>query len=347
MTNYEKALDADHPSVIASANNLAAALTAQGKDQEAERLLRRVVATRRKLFGEEHPAVANALDMLTHVLFKLQRFDEAEVTAREDFAVARKLSGDTSERALEAFRDLIDALLSQHKFEEAERLFADVLPPELELQSKYANLLFERCNTYARCGRWRKAAEDAAILLKHSPDNHECYHTLAPLQVRLGDLVEYQELSRTILDKFSRTTDIYIADRMAKDCLILPSSGVDLKTVAAMADLAASGGSKEDVAPYFHFCKGLAEFRLGHYDEAIRWARLATKGPFPQPKACAAAVLAMSQFKLDQSDDARTALSECNKIIEGQMPKPERELGRAWRGLDYRLRIAIRSTTDD
>jgi len=92
------------PSVIASANNLAAALTAQGKDQEAEQLLRRVVATRRKLFGEEHPAVANALDMLTHVLFKLQRFDEAEVTAREDFAVARKLSGDTSERALEAFR---------------------------------------------------------------------------------------------------------------------------------------------------------------------------------------------------------------------------------------------------
>jgi len=84
--------------------------------------------------------------------------------------------------------DLIDALLSQHKFEEAERPFADVLPPERELQSKYANLLFERCNTYARCGRWRKAAEDAAILLKHSPDNHECYNTLALLQVRLVTL---------------------------------------------------------------------------------------------------------------------------------------------------------------
>jgi eukaryotic-like serine/threonine-protein kinase len=341
MTNYEKGLDADHPSVILSAKNLAAALTAQGKDQEAERLLRRVLATRRKLFSEEHPGVADTLDMLTHVLFKLQRFDEAEVTAREDFAVARKIWGDTSEAALEAFRDLIDALLSQLKFEEAERLFADVLPPERELLPEYANLLFERCNTRARCGQWRKAAEDAAILLKHSPDSHEYYHTLAPLHVRLGDLVEYQELCRTILDKFSRTTDIYIADRMAKDCLILPSSGVDLKTVAAMADLAASRGSKEGAAPYFHFCKGLAEFRLGHYDEAMKWASLAAKGSFPQPKACALAVLAMSQFKLDQSDDARTALSECNKIIEEQMPKPERDLGRAWR--DWIIARALQS----
>jgi len=62
---------------------------------------------------------------------------------------------------------------------------------------------------------------------------------------QLGDVAEYQRLCRTIINKFSRTTNIYVADGMAKDCLILSSSGVDLKTVAAMADLAASRGSKE------------------------------------------------------------------------------------------------------
>jgi hypothetical protein len=128
---------------------------------------------------------------------------------------------------------------------------------------------------------------------------------------------------------------------MAKDCLILSSSGVDLKTVGAMAELAASRGTNEAAAPDFHFCKGLAEFRLGHYEEAMKWARLATNGSFPQPKACAAAVLAMSQFKLDQLDNARTALSECNKIIEEQMPKPERELGHEWR--DWIIARALQS----
>jgi len=331
MTNWEKELSEDHPSVILSANNLAAALSAQGKDAEAEPLFRRVVATRRKLFGEEHPAVASSLDSLARVLFRLQRFDEAEVTAREGLAVARKIWGDTHPETLEVFRDLINTLLQQHEFEEAERLFADLLPPDRELNPQYANLLFERCDTYARCGQWRKASEDAVILLRHSPDDHRYYHTLALLQVRLGDLAEYQELCRTILGKFSGTTNISVADRMAKDCLILPSSGVDLKAVAAMADLAASRGSKEGTASYFHFCKGLAEFRLGHYEEAASCARLAAEGSFAQPKACAAAILAMSQFRMGQMDDARAALSECNKIIEEQMPKPERELGHEWR----------------
>jgi len=34
-------------------------------------------------------------------------------------------------------------------------------------------------------------------------------------------------------------------------------------------------------------------------------------------------------------------LSDCNKIIEEQMPKPERELGRAWR--DWIIAQALQS----
>jgi hypothetical protein len=49
------------------------------------------------------------------------------------------------------------------------------------------------------------------------------------------------------------------------------------------------------------------------------------------PKACAYAVIAMSQSKLGRSEEARTALAECNKIIEGQLPAPGEDLGRDWR----------------
>lgn len=333
MITYEKAWGADHPSVIDSASNLAAALTAQGKDDEAERLLQRVVATRRKLYGEEHPVVARTLDMLTHVQFRLHRFDEAEVTAREGFTVARKVWGDTNQETLEVFRDVINALLQQHKFEEAERLFADILPPERELKSDYANILFERCDTHARCGQWRKAAEDAARLIKHSPDNHEYYHALAPLLAQLGDFAEYQNVCRTILDKFGGTTNIYVADRMAKDCLILPRPGADLSVPAKLAETAVKVVQKDDGSlPYFQSCEALAEYRLGHYDGAIKWAELAAQNPFPYSQAEALAVLSMAQGKLNQAEDARITLAKCEAVVQKQFPPSgATDLGRDWR----------------
>jgi serine/threonine protein kinase len=331
MTNWEKALDENHPSIVLCVNNLAAVLGAQGKDAEAEPLIRRAVATRRKLYGDEHPAVASSLHGLSRLLIRQKRSAEAEVAARESFAVARKVWGDAHEEALQVLRDLINALLQQRKLAEVERLFADLLPRERESKPELANLLFERCDTYARCSRWREAAADAEVLLKHSPDNHHNYHMLAPLLVQLGDMEEYQRLCRIILDKFSGTTDMFVADRMAKDCLILPAPGVDPKAAATLADVAVSRGSKAAAASHFKFCKGLAEFRLGHYEEAIKWAGLATAGRSVHPKACAFAVQAMSQFKLSRFDAARTALAECEKIIEEKLPKPEQDLGRDWR----------------
>jgi Tfp pilus assembly protein PilF len=75
----------------------------------------------------------------------------------------------------------------------------------------------------------------------------------------------------------------------------------------------------------------LAEFRVGHYEEAERWARRAVKDPLLYPKACASAILAMCQFKLNQADDANAALAKCNNMIEQQLPKPGEDLSTDWR----------------
>jgi hypothetical protein len=131
---------------------------------------------------------------------------------------------------------------------------------------------------------------------------------------------------------------------MAKDCLILSASGVDLRAAGALADVAVTRGSNAAVAPYFKFCKALAEFRLGHYEEAAAWARLATEGPFRYPKVGAAAVTAMSKFKLNQLADPQAALSECNKIIKEQVPKPEQDLGSEWR--DWIIAQALRDEAE-
>jgi hypothetical protein len=134
-----------------------------------------------------------------------------------------------------------------------------------------------------------------------------------------------------MLDRFGSTTDMFVADRMAKDCLIFPASGVDLTAVAAMADVAVSRGSNAPAAPYFLFCKSLAEFRLGHYEEALKWAQRPAASSFVHPKAGGYAIIAMSQFQLNQLNEARAALAACQKIVAEQMPRPGQELGRDWR----------------
>ena len=121
---------------------------------------------------------------------------------------------------------------------------------------------------------------------------------------------------------------------MAKDCLILPSLGLNLKTVAAMADVAVSGESTGH-APYFECCKALAEFREGHLEEAMTRARLPAGSSIAFLQADAAAITAMSQLKLNHPDKARAALADCERAMEG-LPKGGPDgLGDDWRDWVY------------
>jgi serine/threonine protein kinase len=333
MTNWETILSADHPSITRCVNNLATVLAVQNKNDEAEVLLRHAVASRLKLYPEGHQSIVSSLGGLARVQMRLHKFDDAEVTCRQALAEARKVSGGTPQDVLEVLQDLTTALLEQHKPDQIDPVFAALLPPEGQFKPECASLLLARCEARARSGRWTHAASDATVLLAHDPDNHENFHTLAPLLVQLGNLAEYKRLCRTILAKFSGTTNPVVADRMAKDCLILPSSEVDAESTAALADEAVNHRSPPSTSPYFDFCKALGEFRIGHYEEAIRWAQLPAHGQYPNPKASATAVIAMSRFKLGQPDPARTSLSNCNAIIEKQLPRADQDLGTDWRDL--------------
>jgi hypothetical protein len=130
---------------------------------------------------------------------------------------------------------------------------------------------------------------------------------------------------------------------MAKDCLILPRPGAVLTVPTELANTAVTQGDGDKGAlPFFQCCKALAEFRVGHYEEAVKWADLAAKGPLPHSQAEAAAIIAMAHFKLNQSEKALTALADCNSIIAEKLPKPDKEeLGTDWR--DWIIAHALQS----
>jgi len=259
---------------------------------------------------------------------------EAEQMLRKALALRRQSHRAELMPVIIDLRLLLLEFANQKKFDEIRPLLSEFVDPALlsrpEDKNKCKELYLFASVTLAQHGKWNDAAAVTEELAKSDPTNSDFYHMRAPLLVAKGDVEEYHRLCGEIVSRFRNTTDPYVADKMAKDCLILPSAGVDLKSVAALADVAVSGGSNAPGAPYFEFCKALAEYRLGHYQAATNWAGLAIQGPFDYPRVNAAAVMAMSQFKLNQLDNARTTFAYCNKVIEEKMPKFGQDLGGDW-----------------
>jgi serine/threonine-protein kinase len=173
---------------------------------------------------------------------------------------------------------------------------------------------------------------DASKLREVRPEDHDAYHILAPVLIQRGDTKDYQELRQQIITHFSGTTNVFAADRMAKDGLTLPPQENELGPLAAMADFAVSAGKSYAAYSLFEVCKALAEYRQGHLGEAVQWGEKASANPFPYSQAEAYSIMAMAQCKLRQAEGARASLVRAEKLAQESMPQLDSgDLGGDWR----------------
>jgi len=188
---------------------------------------------------------------------------------------------------------------------------------------------------HARAGRWTNAVAAFLKLIELDPTNHYFYHSLAPLLVQNADLEGYRRHCARILARFGGTSDPVIAERMAKDCLILPSTGVDFGAVGQLAETAVKDAECFET-------KGLAEYRQGHFTEAAAWAVKAIDKKSSQAAHYLEAymVLAMTKYQMNQMDEARAALAKGLAIEEKQLPQLDSgDLGNNW--LDWIIAHAL------
>jgi thiol-disulfide isomerase/thioredoxin len=250
---------------------------------------------------------------------------EAEAALREELAVEQKLWETNSARWEGTVRQLVAVLESEKKADEVEKLYAAILTPDFLSQKESANLLRNRGNFFATHGRWKEAAVDFTQVIALTPDNHYDYAVLAPLLVQCNDLEAYQRLCAKILGRFGDTSDPVIAERMAKACLFTTNSGTDLATACKMADFAVT---KAKNFLWYQLAEGMAEYRQGHFAAAEEHSKLALGGPIPYLNAGADLVLAMAQYQLKKTDEARASLDKGADLIDTKMPKIDKgELG--------------------
>jgi tetratricopeptide (TPR) repeat protein len=302
----------------------ARALEGEGKLAEAEDSYRKLLAIQTNLFGRVNSNVANTLDNLAGVLARRQKLVEAEAAYR-DLLIMRP---DT----LSPVENLAEVLVLQHRYAEADDLFSPLLGPGNKNQAQIGAILSARANFRARTARWREATVDMSRAVELAPNDHYNWYQLAPLLIESGDFAAYAKHRQTMLTQYGTTKDACIAERTAKACLLLPVTGQVLTIASELADTAVTVGHQDPWLAYFQFAKGLAEYRQGHFANAVEWTQQALKEPGVEYRdAQANAVLAMAYYQLKRPDVARDTLAEALDIIKPVLAKIEnRDLDAAW-----------------
>ncbi len=152
------------------------------------------------------------------------------------------------------------------------------------------------------CAAWKEE-------LAAQPPAHGDWFGYAELCLFLGDEAEYRRARRDLLMQFGTVTDPAVAERVGRACLLLPASEDELRQAVALAERAAAAVGRPGHQfgyPYFRFAEGLARYRQGRFDDAIKLMNgeaASVLGPGPR------LVLAMAQHQKGQKDQARKILA--------------------------------------
>ena len=323
-----------HPKSAGALNGLVQSLLPQNKLVEAESLAREALAIQKAVLVPDHPLIAGSLTRLARVLQRAGKVPDAKANLEEALSIWSRRFSNQSPGVGETLDALFDILLSEGNQPEAERIIRQMLTPEA-LGKRPNTSLLHACGIYhARTAQWSLAIADFLKIVQMEPANHEAYHALAALYVQAGDWPNYHSLCDQLRSQFgSITNDPRIADRMAKDCLILPSDPAGLLIDAKLANVAVTFDETSAANPWFQFCKGLAEYRLGNFEAAKQWMQQAlqkiNEGSTRDVEAYM--VLAMAQWQLNEPAKARASLAKGVKLAGRRLPaETSGDVGDGW-----------------
>jgi serine/threonine protein kinase/Flp pilus assembly protein TadD len=212
---------------------------------------------------------------------------------------------------------LAGLLLSREQFDEAERLVNEA-PPHPASASIYNVLGAIR----ARQGLQARAISNFLKALGVAPRDLDAAHSVAPLLAWESEPSGYFRFRDRILQNFGSTGDPIVAERIAKDCLLLPASGNEMEKINRMVDVAVGAGPEHKFWRYFQFARGLAEYRQGKFVSAATWMQeVLSDESDPSRTVAARMILAMAQRQASRHDEARVTFERAIKEASEKIPE--------------------------
>ncbi|HXC99407.1 MAG TPA: protein kinase [Verrucomicrobiae bacterium] len=253
------------------------------------------------------------------LVLSLYLFIQERAALKKEIAAeqAEKQLREQAEAGAAANREIARAelLLMSGQYDESEAIVSKI-PPHASLVALYSTYGIE----HAHKGQWRQAITNWVLVVKYAPDDPIGYQYLAPLLLQMNDADGYKALRSQILQHFGNTTDPRTAERMTKVSLILPATDDEMVTISKMADVAAADDPKDPNYGLNLFAEGFAEYRLGHYEEAIGLMRRAD--PMDIGSSCRAElhfIEAMARFRLNRLDDSKSSLADAVDSVKDKL----------------------------
>jgi tetratricopeptide (TPR) repeat protein len=178
----------------------------------------------------------------------------------------------------------------------------------IELDPKDTLARAELRTALTRLGRWQEVQPAWREELNAAPPEHEVWFGYAELCLFLGDEAEYRRARHELLTHFGAATDLAVAERTGRACLVLPAPEEELRQAVTLIERAVAAGrsGREFAYPYCLFAEGLARYREGRFDDAIK---LMTGEAASVMAPCPRLLLAMAQFQNGQQEEARESLA--------------------------------------
>jgi tetratricopeptide (TPR) repeat protein len=166
------------------------------------------------------------------------------------------------------------------------------------------------------------AAYQRAITLDRN--DHPAWNHTAILWAQAGDHAGYRAHCRRMLDRFGGTTDLMVAERTARACLLLPLGGPELEAACELADRALTMAPGHSVQPWAEATRGLAAYRRERLADAVAWTdRCLSRGPGDWNRELPAhLVRAMALLRLGRHDEAAAALATASDLYRTKVAKP-------------------------
>jgi serine/threonine protein kinase/Flp pilus assembly protein TadD len=283
----------------------------------------------RKVARRNKGAVAAALAAALAVLLAVVGLAVSNVLIRQEQArtkdekerteKAQKLAQDGAEKVQRELEGLkaANALLDRGRWYAKRRDWDDAdaaLTKAVQLRPDHVSVWVERGDLYALLGLWDLAAVDFARERElGQPDAIMRWHRHALLSLYVGDADGYRKVCRRMREHFSGTVKMSFATEVIRTCILAPGPDADFAQLVELAQHALD----DSPGSYRLYLLGIAQYRAGQYEPAVRRLRESLRGP-PDwvGREISYPVLAMAHHRLGQTAAARQALDAAAKAID-------------------------------
>ncbi len=308
-------------------------LRGQNRPVEAEKLYRESWNVCMELSPDAEGRRAWLSSGLGLVLAQQHRFAEAEGFCRDAVSNSAKIWPDNFARWEWRWNNLVEVLVQQGKASEVDALYVELSRIATIPQRVHSIILRAQADMYGRQGRWKEAIEYLRRAIELQPTNQYSYLKLAAALAFTGELEAHGKLRQEMLERFEGSKDPVVCAHVAKACLVLPCAATGSQVISNWAYIAVTSSGPDWLPPWAESTMGHAEYRMAYFAEAVQRAQklASTTDSIPERAVQTHCILAMAQYQLNHSAEARTALAKAAEITRTRLPALDSgDLGQSW-----------------